>query len=310
MLFLSPQNGPRFTPWQLLTSKWARKIRALEKEWRRKLPEADVVVVSYAKSGRTWLRAMLSRLYQRRFGLAENLLLSHDNMHNLNPQVPIVFFTHDGDPIGSTKSLRRDKSAYDGKKVIYLMRHPCDVAVSHYFQMKHRKSGKKLGIAKDMDLFDFVMRPNHGLEAIIEYTNLWHSYVTSREDALLVRYEDLHSQPESTLRRVSDFLGMDFTDEEISEAIAFCSFEKLQERERDGFYGDSALRPADKDDPNSFKVRRGKVGGYRDDFTDEQLEKIDSLMRRKLNPEIGHLVTKRDGKQPTIAGDNDLREAL
>lgn len=314
MLSLLRQNGPRFTPWQLLTSKWARNRWRSEKEWRRKLPEADIVVVSHAKSGRTWLKALLSRLYQRRFGLAENLLLSHDNMHNLNPQVPTVFFTHDGDPIGSIKSLRRDKSAYDGKKVIYLMRHPCDVAVSHYFQLKYRKVRKKkyrkapreLGIVKTMDLYDFVMRPDHGLAAIIEYTNLWHSYVCAREDALLVRYEDLHSRPESTLRRVSDFLGMDFTDEEISEAIAFCSFEKLQERERAGFYGDSALRPVDKEDPNSFKVRRGKVGGYRDDFTDAQLEEIDSLMLRKLNPEIGYLTVGRSGEQSRIAAGGRL----
>lgn len=281
-------NGPRFTPWQLMTSKWARKIRVLEREWREKLPEADVIVVSYAKSGRTWLRAMLSRLYQRRFGLAEDLLLSHDNMHRLNPHVPVMFFTHDGDPIGSTKSLRRDKSAYDGKKIVYLMRHPCDIAVSHYFQMTYRKAGRKVGATEGMSMYDFVMRPAHGLEMIIEYTNLWYGYTAAHDDALLVRYEDLRSSPEATLRDVSAFLGIDFTDAEISEAVAFCAFEKLKERERSGFYSDGALRPGDENEPNSFKVRRGKVGGYRDYFDDNQLEEIDSLLREKLNPEIGY----------------------
>ena len=293
-----------------MTSKWARKWWKAEKAARRKLTEADIVVVSYAKSGRTWLKALLSRLYQRRFGLAEDLLLNHDNMRKRNPHVPTVFFTHDGDPIGSIKSLRNDKSDYDGKKIVYLMRHPCDVAVSLYFHMKYRQTRKKtfrkapkeLNAVKNMELYDFVMRPEHGLEAIIEYTNLWHDYVAERDDALLVRYEDLQTQPETTLRRASDFLGFDFTQEEIEEAIAFCSFEKLRERERNGFYADSALRPTDGNDPKTFKVRRGKVGGYQDHFTDAQLEAVDALMRRKLNPEIGYVTVDHDGERRRAVG--------
>ncbi len=280
--------GLTASPAVLLRSKWARKIWRLEQEWRKKLPEADYVVVSFAKSGRTWLRAMISRLYQQRYELPSGLLLSHDNMHRLNPAVPVCFFTHDGDPMGSVAALRRNKAPYDGKKVLYLMRHPFDVAVSHYFQMKHRKAGRRAGMAEGMSMFDFIMRPGSGLEMIIEYTNLWHRYVAHRPDALLVRYEDLRADAIGTMSRVCAFLGGDFGDDEIGEAVEFCSFANLQRREREGFYQNGALRPADPSDPNSFKVRRGKVGGYRDYFSDEELQAMKRLLDARLDPAIGY----------------------
>ena len=37
------------------------------------------------------------------------------------------------------------------------------------------------------------------------------------------------------------------------------------------------VKPGDKDNPQSFKVRKGKVGGYRDYFTDEQCAELEQL---------------------------------
>jgi len=50
-----------------------RRLRGREEF--HKLREADIVVVSFGKSGRTWLRVMLSRYYQLRYGLAQRHLI-------------------------------------------------------------------------------------------------------------------------------------------------------------------------------------------------------------------------------------------
>ena len=63
-------------------------------EWRR-VHAADAVIVSFGKSGRTWLRVMISRLYQRRYGLREGELIEFDNFHKVDAAIPRVFFTHD-----------------------------------------------------------------------------------------------------------------------------------------------------------------------------------------------------------------------
>ncbi len=44
------------------------------------------------------------------------------------------------------------------------------------------------------------------------------------------------------------------------------------------------MMPRDKDNPNSFKVRRAKVGGYRDYFTDEEVAAIDQRLADTLDP--------------------------
>src|SRR5436189_6436864 len=69
-----------------------RYLRGWEDD--RALRESDVVIVSYGKSGRTWLRVLLSRYYQLRYDLPANRLLQVDNMHALNQAVRRISFTH------------------------------------------------------------------------------------------------------------------------------------------------------------------------------------------------------------------------
>jgi alcohol sulfotransferase len=46
--------------------------------------------------------------------------------------------------------------------------------------------------------------------------------------------------------------------------------------------------PRDKDNPDSFKVRRGKVGGYRDYFSEAQAAEIEALIDADLSPVFGY----------------------
>jgi hypothetical protein len=46
--------------------------------------------------------------------------------------------------------------------------------------------------------------------------------------------------------------------------------------------------PKDRDNPNTYKVRRAKVGGYRDYFDDEQVARIEALVNSTLSPYYGY----------------------
>jgi hypothetical protein len=85
---------------------------------------------------------LLSRFLQLRLGLDRAALIGFENLHQRDPRAPRVLFTHDnylrdhtGEPDG-----KRD---YRGKKVVLLVRHPADVAVSQYFQWRFRMRPRK-----------------------------------------------------------------------------------------------------------------------------------------------------------------------
>jgi hypothetical protein len=48
------------------------------------------------------------------------------------------------------------------------------------------------------------------------------------------------------------------------------------------------MRAKDRSNPDSYKVRRAKVGGYRDYFEDDQLADMDALVNSSLSPMFGY----------------------
>ena len=107
------------------------------REEHRKLQLADYVLMSWGKSGRTWLRVMLSRFYQIAYGVPEGRMLEFDNLKRPDPAIPSVFFTH-GNYLRNYTGNWTDKREFYGKKIVMLVRDPRDIAVSQYFQWKYR----------------------------------------------------------------------------------------------------------------------------------------------------------------------------
>ena len=75
-----------------------------------------------------------------------------------------------------------------------------------------------------------------------------------------------------------------------AEAARFGSIDNMRSMEQGEFFGrkNSRMRPKDPSNPDSFKVRRARAGGYRDDFTPAQLAELDELLLKKLSPTLGY----------------------
>ena len=86
-------------------------------------------------------------------------------------------------------------------------------------------------------------------------------------------------------------MGDTFSDGEIQEAVDFGSFDNLRKLESEGFFRSGGLTLRNPKDPESFKVRRAKVGGYRDYFTPEQADELEELVRTHLSPSLGYTNT-------------------
>jgi hypothetical protein len=134
---------------------------------------------------------------------------------------------------------------------------------------------------EDVSVFDFVMRPGCGLPKIIGFMNAWADEMPRLNQLLVVRYEDMRADPAAILKQIVEFMGTPGTDEQIRGAVEFASYENMKqlEEKRVFWLAGSRLTPRDRKNPDSFKVRRAKVGGYRDYFQDEELAVIERAVR-------------------------------
>ncbi|MCX2981648.1 sulfotransferase [Halieaceae bacterium IMCC14734] len=259
------------------------------------LQACDSAVVSYGKAGRTWLRVMISRYCQLQYGIADDQMLEFDNFHRLNPAAPKIFFSHDNYLRSYTGNLQ-SKRDYYRKPTLLLARRPQDVAVSQYFQWRHRMRPRKKVIngypphGAELSILEFVLHQGQGLPNIIRYMNLWAQDIDNMDAFAMVRYEDLRASPEQHMARVVEFLGLEFKPEWISECVQFASLENLRAKEKTNHFKNSGSRmqAGDPDNPDSFKVRRAKVGGYRDYFSDEEVATLDQMVEEQLKSVFGY----------------------
>ena len=172
----------------------------------KKLEQSDWVLMSWGKSGRTWLRVMLSRAYQLKGGLDARELLDFDNLKKLDPRLPAVFFTHNN-YLRDYTGNRESKAHFAGKRIVLLVRDPRDVAVSQFFQWQFRMRPNKKFIndypphGAAIGVWEFVLDPNAGVPRIVDYFNGWARAIPELKDVLdaVVAQESLSTRIRSRL---------------------------------------------------------------------------------------------------------------
>lgn len=277
-----PEDRIQWLIKKLLPRSYGIKRRAMH-AW--KFATARYVVVSFPKSGRTWLRATLTFYYAERYGLVDPPLLEFANLHYLDRRIPKIYFTHDEEPDLAPAELGRDKSRYRTKHVLFVGRDPRDVTVSLYFHRRHRD--------RDVDrpLFEFMRGERGGLRTTVEFMNIWSEALKRIPNALRISYEAMHAAPEETLEQVLRFFGETEIDRRaLRAAIERARFDRLQSLERAGAFASGRLTAGDAADVDSYKVRRGKVGGFKDYFDDGERKALDTIVREHLSEDAATLV--------------------
>lgn len=278
--------------------RWALRVRALSKPlvsrlgerispvYRGRIARAQVLIVWFPKTGGTWSRLLLHTALCRHFGITGVEPLDFDSLTDMEPRIPRIRAFHEDEPHWKRPDqLQTSKEKYKNKKVILLARDPRDAIVSHYFQMTKRFRV----IDPSMPMGKFVWRESGSLKTWIRYYNIWAENRHVLRDLALVRYEDVHADPAGSLRTMLAFLGVDGVGEEIiAEAVAYNDIGKLRERETAGAHSHRQLRPGIAGDPDSFKARRGKLGGYVDYLTPDEIAAIDAMVKEQLDPWYGY----------------------
>jgi hypothetical protein len=267
-----------------------------------KAHRAGFLIIGHPKSGNTWLKVMISRLYQLRYDLPESKLINTDEFARKIPQIPRLaatngVYSYEGE-VGKLLAVGAPDNPLRHKPVLFLARNPIDIAVSWYHQFTKRQSRAKQELInhfidhpidrRTIGMWDFVRHSDIGLPFLIEYQNTWASNIAALDQGLLVKYEELRAEPVPTLHKITRLMGEDFSEEEIRQAVEWGSFDNLQKLETSGTFSQGGMKLVNPKDPSTFKVRRGKVGGYREDFNPEQVAELEALVREHILPELGY----------------------
>ncbi len=226
-------------------------------------PQVSTYLISFPKTGRTWLRLLIGKVLCEQYGLEESRLL---DLRELTQQVglPGVDVSHDGSDVSHGYEFfkfARDKSIFASKKIIFLLRDPRDVMVSCYFQATKRDYSTT---QYNGTLSEFIRSHRYGVHKLLDFYTIWWRAQSQCQAFLPVRYEALHAQGVQELGRVMQFLGLDTSPKVLARAVAFAEFSNMKKLEQAQVLGDRVLQPTNPHDPESYKVRRGQIGGYRD----------------------------------------------
>uniref|UniRef100_A0A8D2J8Y3 Sulfotransferase n=1 Tax=Varanus komodoensis TaxID=61221 RepID=A0A8D2J8Y3_VARKO len=241
----------------------------------------DALLVTYPKSGTTWLQEILTLIYSK--GDAEPVKtlpnwvrtpwLEHTYFKSLpkQEQDSRIFTTHLPHRVLAA-TLRKTKP-----KVIYLARNPKDVAVSYYH------FSRMANFLPDPGSFDeFLLR---FLDGAVHFGS-WFEHVKgwlSCQDELTVlylTYEELY-QLEASVGRLSAFLDRPLQPGQVDAIQRHCSFASMRESPM----VNGALVPREILDPSKTFFRSGIVGDWRNHFSPQQNE----LFSRKYQQEVGDL---------------------
>ena len=228
----------------------------------------DVAVISYPKSGRTWVRFMLN---------TANIKLLYDHAGAENRKA----LTFD--------QLRSEPANWSRWKIIFVFRDPRDTVVSSYFEATKRL---KAQYRFEGTLAEFLRDPRYGIEKIARYNLLWLDSANPFKAFLPVSYEQLHEGGRAELLTIIRFTtGREPRPIVVERAWRAGGFDQMRQVELSvgpRMNENLKLGGGRPDDPDSMKTRRGKVGGWTDYFdeadkayAEETLSRLDYFTRAK-----------------------------
>ena len=252
---------------------------------------AQAFVVSHPKSGRTWLRTMLSKylceISNRDFDPSEDI----SSLSQQISDVPYIGLTHDFSSITKHKarvrhtaaSLPSDKRVYKGKRVILLVRDLRDVMVSYYFDCTQRNQ------VFSGDISDFIRDEQFGIAKAVSFLNGWHEQRTTPRSLLVLRYEDMTLSPLGEFIKVCDFLDLPISIEAAKTATEYSSFDNMKKLERTGSFSNNARFATGRSSKEgAYKVRKGKVLGFTEHLSKEDAIYLTDYINKRLTPAYGY----------------------
>lgn len=249
------------------------------------LDQFGYIIVSYPKSGRTWLQKMIIEAICLERGIKEKIndITELSEMADL----PLILSTHAGssweEHIQDENTVSVDDwSKYSHAKVVFLYRDPRDILVSQYHHIVNRTG--YMTFHKDY----VIDNKNVGLLKIINFMNKWLKNSDAHSDKIMsLSYETMRQDTETDLARLFEFWDIPVSPENIKQAIENCTLDKMRQKEKEN--ADSPWMVTKKGaGSNAFHSRKGMIGEYLEFFSEDQVDQINDKINGKLDARFGY----------------------
>lgn len=253
----------------------------LTEEWHNfEFAKEDVLIVTYPKSGTNWMIEILSLIHCR----GDPKWVQSEIIYNRSPWIEVdelytILKKNKCSPFISShlpiqfmpESFFRSKT-----KVIYVIRNPKDIIASGYFFWKGLSFVQK---AESMDqYFDWFMKGNVPYGSWFDHVHGWLS-MREHDNFLLLSYEELKRDLRNTVKKISQFLGVELGQEAIESVLKNCSFQAMKNNNMSNysFVDDSIMNT--KEFP---MIRKGVTGDWKNHLTVAQAETFDKVYQEKM----------------------------
>ncbi|XP_051235651.1 sulfotransferase family 5A, member 1 [Dicentrarchus labrax] len=244
--------------------------------------DTDILIASYPKSGTTWMQQIVT-------------LISSKGNPNLSQTVPNwtrapwleqYYFSVLLEASSITSRVITTHlphhllgPALQGSKakVIYVSRNPKDVVVSFYHFHKMANFLPEAGTFSEF--FNRFLEGTLSYGSWFDHVKDWTSHTATMNNLLHITYEEMSLDLYGTIKRVSSFLQSNLVEDEVNNCVKHCSFSSMKNNKMVNY---TLIDEEIIDHSKGSFMRKGKIGDWKNMFTEEQNQYFKSVFKSKM----------------------------
>jgi hypothetical protein len=265
-------------------------------------------LASYPKSGNTWFRSFLTalktdkesfdinelktdgifsgkehlenildvesdELYQHEIEKYQSLAWTYASKNAKQKQLVKIHDAFDFLPHAENKALIPDEATF---KALYFVRHPFDVVPSlANHSGKNIEQTVKFINHSDSAFINIQKTKNLAANQFYQHLGTWNEHVKSwllypKFPVMFLRYEDMKMNSFETFKKAIEFIELDYSDQQIHEALETTKFENLRKQEEEKGFKEKSVK-------TKFFFNKGEINYGKTLLTEEQIDSIKTV---------------------------------